>query len=213
MRDNGIGLTSESMKHVFDMFTRIESKVSRSDGGLGIGLALAKGLVQLHGGRLEVMSQGPGQGSEFSIRLPRSLIVEPTTPAVPSETKPDVRPRRILIADDNHDSAVSMCMLLRLSGYEVHVAHGGAEALELARRVRPDIGIFDIGMPELSGYDLAERIRHEAWGKKITLIAVTGWGQDAGRRRALGAGFDHHLTKPVDPEKLELLFNSASPRI
>jgi len=99
-------------------------------------------------------------------------------------------------------------MLLKLSGHEVHLAHTGADALEAAERVRPDIGIFDIGMPDLSGYEVAERIRHEAWGRNITLIAVTGWGQESDKRRALAAGFNHHLTKPVDPEKLELLFDS-----
>ena len=101
-----------------------------------------------------------------------------------------------------------MSMLLRLSGHEVHVAHTGAEAMEIANRVRPDIGILDIGMPDMTGYEVAERIRHEAWGKDITLIAVTGWGQDADKRRALAAGFDHHLTKPIDPEKLERLFDA-----
>jgi two-component system CheB/CheR fusion protein len=212
VRDNGAGLTVESMSRVFDMFTRIESEVSDAEGGLGIGLALAKGLVQLHGGRLEVNSAGPGQGSEFLICLPRSLVVEsPTTQAAPSEkTKPEPKPRRILVADDNVDSAESMSMLLKLSGHEVHLAHTGADALRAAREIRPDIGIFDIGMPDLNGYEVAERIRHEAWGKRITLIAVTGWGQESDKRRALAAGFDHHLTKPVDPEKLELLFDTSS---
>jgi len=211
VRDNGVGLTAESMSHVFDMFTRVESQVARAEGGLGIGLALAKGLMQLHGGRLEVNSAGPGEGSEFLICLPRSLIVEPPPPqAPPSETKPETKPRRILVADDNVDSAESVSMLLKLSGHEVHLAHTGADALEAAERVRPDIGIFDIGMPDLSGYEVAERIRHEAWGENITLIAVTGWGQESDKRRALAAGFDHHLTKPVDPEELELLFDAPA---
>jgi CheY-like chemotaxis protein len=211
VRDNGVGLTAESMSHVFDMFTRVESEVSRAEGGLGIGLALAKGLMQLHGGRLEVNSAGPGEGSEFLICLPRSLIVEPPPPqAPPSEPKPETKPRRILVADDNVDSAESVSMLLKLSGHEVHLAHTGADALEAAERVRPDIGIFDIGMPDLSGYEVAERIRHEAWGENITLIAVTGWGQESDKRRALAAGFDHHLTKPVDPEELELLFDAPA---
>jgi CheY-like chemotaxis protein len=123
---------------------------------------------------------------------------------MPSESH--IAPRRILVADDNRDSAETMSMFLKLSGHDVHIAHSGTEALEVAKRVRPDIGVFDIGMPDMSGYELAERIRHEAWGERITLIAVTGWGQDADKRKALGAGFDHHLTKPVDPEKLEQLF-------
>ena len=115
----------------------------------------------------------------------------------------------MLIADDNSDSADTMSMLLQLSGHEVHVARNGAEALEVAKRVRPDVGVFDIGMPDLDGYQLAERIRHEAWGKAMTLIAVTGWGQEADKRRAISAGFDHHLTKPVDPDRLEALFSDA----
>jgi CheY-like chemotaxis protein len=117
-----------------------------------------------------------------------------------------------LIADDNQDSADTMRMLLELSGHEVHVARTGAEALELAKQVRPDIGIFDIGMPDMSGYQVAERIRHEAWGEKIILIAVTGWGQDSDKRKAFAAGFDHHLTKPVDPEGLEQLFEAPAGR-
>jgi CheY-like chemotaxis protein len=138
------------------------------------------------------------------------LIVETTglpdnpsnNPATPTET------RRILVADDNQDGAETMRMLLRLSGHEVHVAHSGSEAFELAKRVRPEIAVLDIGMPDLSGYEVAQRIRHEAWGEDITLIAVTGWGQSEDKRRALASGFNHHLTKPVDPAQLERLFGA-----
>jgi two-component system, chemotaxis family, CheB/CheR fusion protein len=208
VRDSGVGLTREAMVRVFDMFTRIESELGRAEGGLGIGLALAKGLVQLHGGRLEVNSTGPGHGSEFLICLPRALIVEAPPSELPSNAgeRPGTLPRRILVADDNRDAADSLSMLLKLSGHEVHLAHTGAEAFEAAKRSRPDIGVFDIGMPDFDGYELAERIRREAWGKKITLIAVTGWGQESDKRRALSAGFDHHLTKPIEPEQLERLF-------
>ena len=208
VRDNGIGLTREAMQKIFDMFTRVESETAHSEGGLGIGLALAKGLAELHGGRLEVNSKGLGQGSEFLIRLPRSLIVE--APASSEDAAhPDKlhkQPRRILLADDNRDAAESLSMLLQMSGHEVHVAFSGAEALETARRVRPDIGIFDIGMPDLNGYELAERLRREAWGKNIVLIAITGWGQEADKRHAMFAGFDHHLTKPIEPDQLDRLF-------
>ena len=209
VRDSGVGLTREAMDRVFDMFTRIESELGRAEGGLGIGLALAKGLVQLHGGRLEVNSAGPGRGSEFLICLPRALIVEVSPPSELSSNageRPGTLPRRILVADDNRDAADSLGMLLKLSGHEVHLAHTGAEAFEAAKRSRPDIGVFDIGMPDFDGYELAERIRREAWGKKITLIAVTGWGQESDKRRALSAGFDHHLTKPIEPDQLERLF-------
>jgi two-component system, chemotaxis family, CheB/CheR fusion protein len=209
VRDNGVGLTAESMGTVFDMFTRVDSEIGRSEGGLGIGLALAKGLMELHGGYLRVRSAGRGQGSEFIICIPRSLIVDApqSKPAPSEETTNEAIRRRILVADDNRDSADTVRMILRLSGHEVHVAHSGTEAFEVAKRVRPDIGILDIGMPDMSGYEVAERVRHEAWGEKMTLIAVTGWGQESDKRRALAAGFDHHMTKPVDPEQLESLFD------
>jgi len=210
VRDNGVGLTAEAISKVFEMFTRVEPEVGRSEGGLGIGLALAKGIVELHGGRIEAHSAGPNQGSEFVICLPRSLVVAAVAPV--AEQSPDdansTLPRRILIADDNRDSAETMSLLLKLSGHEVHLAHSGAEALVIANRVRPDIGILDIGMPDLTGYEVAERIRREAWGQAIALIAVTGWGQESDKRRALAAGFDHHLTKPIDPERLKQLFEA-----
>jgi two-component system CheB/CheR fusion protein len=209
VRDNGVGLSSEAMNKVFDMFTQIESEVGRSEGGLGIGLALAKGLVQLHGGRLDVKSGGRGLGSQFLICLPRSLIVTAPAPASDLSTKPPLPRRRILLADDNRDAAESLSMLLKLSDHEVHVTHSGSEAFEAAKELRPDVGIFDIGMPDLNGYQLAERIRHEAWGKDMTLIALTGWGQESDRRAAHLAGFDHHLTKPIDPDQLERLFEKT----
>ena len=210
VRDNGVGLTAEAMGKVFEMFTRVEADAGRSEGGLGIGLALAKGLVELHGGSLRVHSAGRGHGSEFVICIPRSLIVREPPPLSEDTVDPTlpVTPRRILVADDNRDGAETIAMLLRLSGHEVDIANTGSDAFELAKRVRPDIGVFDIGMPDLNGYELAERIRHEAWGGNMKLIAVTGWGQESDKRRALAAGFDHHLTKPVDPDRLALLFDA-----
>jgi two-component system CheB/CheR fusion protein len=207
VRDNGVGLSADAMSRVFTMFTRIESDVGRSEGGLGIGLALAKGLVQLHGGRIDVKSSGLGFGSAFLICLPRSVIVAAAPAASDSTAKPATARQTILIADDNHDAAESLSMLLKLSGHEVHVAHSGGQAFEAAKQLRPDIGIFDIGMPDFNGYELAEKIRHEAWGKALRLIALTGWGQESDKRRAAMAGFDHHLTKPVDPDELEKLFS------
>jgi CheY-like chemotaxis protein len=205
VRDNGIGLTGEQMSQVFEMFSRIDT--DRVEGGLGIGLALAKGLMELHGGSLRVQSSGLGQGSEFQMLIPRALIVtrEPSVVDAGSAGAATARPQRILIADDNVDSATTLAALLRLDGHETHLAHAGDVALEEIRRLRPDICICDIGMPGLNGYEVAERVRHEAWGGDVTLIAVTGWGQDSDKRRALAAGFDHHLTKPVDPAELERL--------
>jgi two-component system CheB/CheR fusion protein len=210
VRDNGIGLTPEMMTRIFNMFTQIESDLGRAEGGLGIGLALAKGLAELHGGRIEASSAGLGQGSEFAISLPKSLIVEKPEglQALADDGPSPAVSKRILVADDNRDGAETMSMLLKLSGHEVYLAHSGAEALEVAKRERPDIAVLDIGMPDLNGYEVAERIRHEAWGERIKLIAVTGWGQAEDKRRALGAGFNHHLTKPVDPSQLEALFTN-----
>jgi two-component system, chemotaxis family, CheB/CheR fusion protein len=212
VRDNGAGLTPHMITKIFTMFTQIESDIGRTEGGLGIGLALAKGLVELHGGRIEVTSQGLGRGSEFSILLPRSLIVE-TPSAAPADAAAGAElgvPRRILIVDDNRDAAETLGMFLELSGHEIHLAHTATEALGLAARTRLDIGLLDIGLPDMSGYELAERIRHEAWGAGMTLVAITGWGQANDKRRALAAGFNHHLTKPIDPTHLEELFGPAN---
>ncbi len=213
VRDTGVGLAPDALAQVFTMFARVESEIGRSEGGLGIGLALVKGLVELHGGRVEALSAGPGKGSEFIVLLPRSALVKsPPALGQASGNGRDASPaaRRILIADDNYDGAETLGMVLEMLGHEIHLAHSGAEALEVAARCRPDIAILDIGMPDLSGYEVAKRIRHEAWGAKITLIAVTGWGQENDKRMAHAAGFDHHLTKPVDPERLAKLFEDAN---
>ncbi len=209
VRDSGVGLTPEAFTKIFKMFTQVEPGLSRAEGGLGIGLALAQGLTELHGGHIDASSEGLGKGSEFAVVLPKSLIVE--TPEA-SPVQPNNEPRmavskRILVADDNQDGAETMSMLLKLSGHEVHLAHSGNEAYEVARRVRPDIAVLDIGMPDITGYEVAEKIRREAWGEGVTLIAITGWGQAEDKRRAIAAGFDHHLTKPVDPNQLEALLS------
>jgi len=203
VRDNGVGLAPEMLVGVFSMFAQIESQVGRSEGGLGIGLALAKGLVELHGGRVEARSEGVGRGSEFSVSLPKALISDQQTLAARHAVgNIGNAKKRILIADDNRDGAETMRMLLEHAGHQVHVAHTGAQALLMAKEIGAQVLILDIGMPDMNGYELAERIRTEAWGKAVRLIAVTGWGQDEDKRRAKAAGFDHHLTKPINPETL-----------
>ena len=213
VRDTGIGIAPEMLSTVFEMFSQIEPHQERAEGGLGIGLALVKGLVELHGGQIEARSAGAGSGSEFIVSLP-CLHTSTGTFARLTESNEISDQRRqglhVLVADDNQDGAESLAMLLRLSGYRVTVAHSGPATLEAVLRLRPDIAVLDIGMPGMSGYEIAQRIRQQAWGDRMTLIAVTGWGQEDDRRKAQTAGFDHHLTKPVDIVELQQLFSSES---
>jgi PAS domain S-box-containing protein len=209
--DTGIGFESDSMPELFEMFSQVDSAIARSEGGLGIGLALVKGLIELHGGTVEGRSAGPGRGSEFTIHLPRSRVVLGSGPEEPAHSPPpapkDLR-HKILVVDDNRDAADSLAMLLGMNGYGIHVGHSGNEALQLARQELPHAMILDIGMPDMSGYEVARRIRAERWGSQIYLIAVTGWGQKEDKDRAIAAGFDHHLTKPVDPDLVESLLQA-----
>ncbi len=202
--DNGIGIAADAMPNLFTMFSQVRSVDDRSDGGLGIGLALSRGLIELHGGRLDAHSQGPGKGSEFVVRLPATSQMQaaPAAPGIPAETS--LKRRRVLVADDNIDAGESLAMLLRLDGHEVELASNGAQAVELFDRMRPEIAILDIGMPGLNGYEVAQRIRQKV-KKGVTLIAVTGWGQEADKARATASGFDHHFTKPVEPAVLSAL--------
>ena len=202
VKDNGIGIAPDSIAGIFDMFSQVECVMGRSDGGLGIGLALVKGLTELHGGTIEARSTGLSHGSEFIVRLPLLITNPVATPRVADPAPPPAR-SRILIADDNKDAADSLSMLLELAEHDVRVAHLGCAALSLAEAFRPDAALLDIGMPDLSGYEIAQKLRRKAWGQKIQLIALTGWGQDEDRRRALEIGFDHHLTKPIDPDQLK----------
>jgi PAS domain S-box-containing protein len=209
IRDNGIGISAEQLPRVFDMFAQAHPILERTQGGLGIGLALVRGLVALHGGSIEARSEGLGRGSEFIVTLP-TLECGPGTDAAPSAPESSSRAvRRILVADDNPDAADSLAMTLRLLGHEVEVAHDGRQALAIAAIVHPDVALLDIGMPEFNGYDLARQIRAEPWGRHMVLVAVTGWGQEEDRRRAVEAGFDEHLTKPVNPARLVSLIESA----
>jgi PAS domain S-box-containing protein len=211
VRDSGIGIESSMLARVFDMFSQATSALDRSEGGLGIGLAIVKGIVVLHGGSVEAQSAGPGKGSEFIVRLPHSLaapegVVRQSDDVAAAQTEPGLS---IVIADDNRDSAESLKMLLEIDGHCVRTAHDGAQALELVSSVRPRVALLDIGMPRLNGYEVAAKIREQPWGTSIMLVAFTGWGQSQDRQRALDAGFDHHLTKPVDHESVLSLLRLA----
>ncbi|MES2306522.1 MAG: PAS domain S-box protein [Gemmatimonadota bacterium] len=207
VRDTGVGIPPEKLGSVFDLFAQVDRSLERSQGGLGIGLTLVKRLVEMHGGSVAAFSEGSERGSEFVVRLP----VLPGTPAVlpiaPSAVpEPPATARRILIADDNADSAASLAMLLAISGNQTHTACDGLEAVEVAERIRPDVVLLDIGMPRLNGYAACRRIREQPWGHRMIVVALTGWGQEADRQKSREAGFDHHLVKPVDyPELMRLL--------
>jgi signal transduction histidine kinase/CheY-like chemotaxis protein len=209
--DNGIGLRPEALARIFRSFSHQQPALERANGGLGVGLALARGLVELHGGSIVARSEGPGQGSEFVVRLPAARPARPGPGLPPADAggAPSTAARRVLIADDNVDAAESLAILLRLAGHEVRVAHDGPCALRLAIDERPDVVVLDIGMPGMNGYEVARCLRREEWGRALRLIAVTGWGQDEDRRRALAAGFDSHLTKPFEPESLEALVGAG----
>jgi len=206
VKDSGIGISAAALPRVFNMFSQVHSTTDRSEGGLGIGLALAQGLIELHGGKIEANSEGLGCGSEFTVRLPRRTThVAKITPNRPAAVASTSR-HWILIADDNRDSAETLAALLRMDGHEVTSVHDGPVALSAFSEIKPDVALLDIGMPGLTGYEVARRMRQSSSGAALTLIAITGWGQDIDKERAYAAGFDHHLTKPVDPQRLaELL--------
>jgi PAS domain S-box-containing protein len=210
VRDNGIGIRPEMLTRIFDMFTQAASGGAQSHGGLGIGLTLVRRLVELHGGRVEARSDGIGRGSEFIVTLPVAAACEARAQAREPLPMRDPALRRILVVDDNRDAADSLCMILKARGHEVRVAYDGLEAVGAAVAFQPDVVLLDIGLPKLSGYEAAPRIR-AALGDRVLLIAVTGWGQEEDRRRARDAGFDHHLTKPVDPAAISHLIDAAAP--
>jgi signal transduction histidine kinase/CheY-like chemotaxis protein len=218
VRDTGIGISGEVLPRVFDIFTQGDRSLERAQGGLGIGLSLVRGLVELHGGSVAAHSAGLGQGSEFTVRLPVLAPAAREIRTVDGDSDGDGEPpavaahRRILVADDNTDSVESLALLLTLRGSEVRTAHDGWEAVETAAAFRPDIVLLDIGMPRLNGYEAARKIREQARGKRVVLIALTGWGQDEDRRRSTDAGFDFHLVKPVDFAALEQLLASLESR-
>ncbi|HEX5631831.1 MAG TPA: ATP-binding protein, partial [Gemmatimonadales bacterium] len=211
VRDDGIGIPRELLPRLFEMFSQAADARERAQGGLGIGLSLVRGLVEMHGGSVSADSGGPGAGSEFTVRLPllRADVAPP--PSAPRTAEPQAgRRRTIVVADDNVDAAESLAMVLRLRGHVVHTAHDGEGALALVRRTRPDVVLMDLGMPGLTGHEVACAIRQEPWGTGMTLVALTGWGQTEDRRRSQEVGFDHHLVKPVDFAQLERLLAPAT---
>ncbi|WP_144142034.1 PAS domain S-box protein [Paraburkholderia sp. BCC1884] len=202
VRDSGIGIPREHLNSVFEMFSQLAPALDRSQGGLGIGLALVRGLAELHGGSVAAFSGGPGTGSEFVIRLPLSKhSAAPADRALPEV--PHARGLRIVVVDDNADAADSLAMVLELEGHEVRTAGDGLAGLELIASFAPQAVILDIGLPLLNGYEVARRIRRGGHDTGILLIAVTGWGQQQDKQTAIAAGFDHHFTKPVDPRELQ----------
>ena len=212
VRDTGMGIPQDMLTRVFDMFTQVPHAIERSQGGLGIGLTLVKRLVEMHGGSVEARSAGPGRGAEFIVRLPERAgepAAAPSAAALAPSEHAAAR-RRILVADDNRDAADSLAFMLRIAGHEVRIAYDGQQALELAETFRPQLALLDLGMPRLSGYDAARRLRQTPHGRDMQLIALTGWGQPDDRGRSLAAGFDHHVVKPVDPSLLQRLL--AMPR-
>jgi PAS domain S-box-containing protein len=208
--DNGIGLEAQALPRLFDMFVQIEEARDRHEGGLGIGLALARRLVELHGGSIEARSGGVGRGSEFIITLQCRAPAAQSAAVVADapRPRPAASPLRIVIADDNRDAADSLAMLLQMDGHQVSVAHDGAGALSIVEAIRPQVAVLDIGMPDLNGYQVAQRIRSSGKCESIVLVALTGWGQAQDLARAKAAGFDHHLVKPAEPEAVRSLINS-----
>jgi PAS domain S-box-containing protein len=211
VKDSGVGVEPESLESIFDMFSQVKNTLDRSEGGLGIGLALVRGLTELHGGEVRAFSDGVGRGSEFRVWLPLPQAAASTMEIEKPVRAVQTTAGRILVVDDDVDAAKTLGCLLELAGHEVSLAHDGVQALALAAELRPRVVLLDIGLPELNGYAVAQAIRKEAWGQQMVLIALTGWGNEEDKRLALVAGFNFHLTKPVDPEQIENLIARPPP--
>jgi len=200
--DDGIGMTAETLAHAFELFSQAERSADRSLGGLGLGLALVKSLVELHGGTVTCFSAGLGEGSRFTIRLPRLLAGAPVEERTAARLLPSASSLRIMVVDDNRDAGETLAMMLEAMGHDVVAEHDARQALARAADTTFQLCLLDIGLPEMDGYELAGRLRRQAGTAGAALVAVTGYGQDDDRARSLVAGFDHHLVKPVDMETL-----------
>ena len=209
--DTGMGIPPEQLSTIFEMFSQVD-RDNRSHGGLGIGLHLVKRLVEMHGGHVSAHSDGAGLGSRFTVRipaLPESVTLEAAPKPLPASAEPRI-PRRVLVVDDNTDNAELLKILLEEEGHETFMAHDGVEGLAAAERLRPDVVLMDLGLPRIDGFDACRRIREQAWGKQILMIAITGWGQDVDRRKSQEAGFDHHLVKPVEASDISALMSGQT---
>jgi CheY-like chemotaxis protein len=214
--DNGGGISAEMLPRVFDLFTQVERPMDRASTGLGIGLALVHRLVEMHGGHVVAHSDGPGKGTELEVQLPlhaaeaaATVVPEPVEQPAP----PTVTSRRVLVVDDNVDAAETLALMLKLHGHHVQTAHDGQDALRVAPVFAPHIVLLDLGMPNLNGYETANQIRSQPWGRDMALVALTGWGQPKDRKRTIEAGFDAHLVKPVDQNTLlKTLHEVIAPR-
>jgi CheY-like chemotaxis protein len=201
--DNGIGLEAQLLPHIFDLFTQGERTPDRSQGGLGLGLALVKSLVELHGGRVTAESEGRGRGSAFTVTLPQLRASPPAeSPVHPHAAVRASRSRRVMVVDDNKDAADALGMLLKNEGHEVRVARDSVEALGAVRDAPSDVFILDIGLPGMDGYELARHLRGHPNGRAATYIALTGYGSAQDKQRGAAAGFDHYLVKPAELSEL-----------
>jgi CheY-like chemotaxis protein len=203
VRDTGIGMAPELIGSVFDLFVQADRSLARSQGGLGVGLAIAKLITEMHQGSIEAHSEGIGRGSEFVVRLPLARGADLRAAEIPDPAR--VTPRRILVVDDNADAAQMLAATLEIAQHELRVALDGQEALRLAEAFRPQVVLLDIGLPGMDGYEVVGRLRHSPATREALIIAVSGYGSAADRRRARQAGFDHHLTKPIALGALEAL--------
>ncbi|HEX2138616.1 MAG TPA: ATP-binding protein, partial [Woeseiaceae bacterium] len=205
VKDSGIGMPADKLETVFEMFAQVHGSDEHVTGGLGIGLTLVKRLVELHNGSIEARSDGRGKGSEFIVRLPAAAARLPGGEPQRGDQAAAPVSRRILVVDDNRDSADSLGMLLQLQGHETCVAYDGLAAVTEAERFKPEIVLLDLGLPKLNGIEACRRIRNEPWGREMMIVALTGWGQEKDRRRSSDAGFDEHIVKPVEPQVLSRL--------